>query len=186
MSPGPGDLVERLWTRLGRETVVVGVGNPFRGDDAAGCLVARHLREAESDRGDLGLRIVEAEEVPESFLGSIVQPPPDTVVLVDAVDLGSPLGTVALLEVEDLAGREASTHRPPLSLVAHYIREETGGDVFVLGVQPGSRHVGAAPSPEVSESARILAQVLETAVVLASLPDGRTLAFRGDVPEAPC
>jgi hydrogenase 3 maturation protease len=157
------NLTERLAARLGRETVVVGIGNPHRGDDAAGCLVARHLQESAWSAALPSLRVVDAEEVPESFLGLIVRPPPDTVILVDAVDLGEPPGTAALLEVEELEDREGSTHRPPLSLVAHYIRAETGADVFMLGIQPGKREVGAPPSVEIQKAAASLALVLEAA-----------------------
>ncbi len=186
MSPEPQDLTERLANRLGRDTVVVGVGNPSRGDDAAGCLVAMALREAEEERGTVGLRIVEAEEVPESFLGPIVRPSPDTVVLVDAVELGESPGSVALLEVEELAEREASTHQAPLSLVAHYIRRETGADVFVLGIQPGGREVGAAPSAEIREASGVLADLLEAAAILASLPDAAVEGLSAFSPEVPC
>jgi hydrogenase maturation protease len=186
MSPAPHDLAERVAARLGRETVVVGVGNPMRGDDVAGCLVTRALREGEAVRGALGLRIVEAEDVPESFLGPIVDPEPDTVILVDAVELQESPGTIALLEVDDLVEREASTHQAPLALVAEYIHRETGADVFVLGIQPGGRELGSTPSIEVRQSARFLAEVLETAAVLADLPEGSFPAFRGDSPEVPC
>ncbi|MFH1766328.1 MAG: hydrogenase 3 maturation endopeptidase HyCI [Gemmatimonadota bacterium] len=164
------DLTELLAARLGGETVVVGIGNPHRGDDAAGCLVARCLRESAGAAARSSLRIVEAEEVPESFLGPILRPPPNAVVLVDAVELGEPPGTVALLEVEEVEDREASTHRAPLSLLAGYIRAETGADVFVLGIQPGGRELGTPPSDEVRKTAGILADVLEAAAILAAFP----------------
>jgi len=156
-------LPELLAARLVGETVVVGVGNPLRGDDAAGCVVARTLRESTELAAIPGLRVVEAEEVPESFLDLIIRPRPDTVILVDAVEMGEPPGSAALLEVGELEDREGSTHRPSLSLVAHYIRAETGADVFLLGIQPGEREPGAPLSVEVREAATSLANVLEAA-----------------------
>jgi hydrogenase 3 maturation protease len=156
-------LTELLAARAGRQTVVVGIGNPHRGDDAAGCLVARNLRDSAQSARFPRLKVVEAEEVPESFLGLIVRPRPDTVILVDAVELGEPPGTAALLEVEDLEDRASSTHSPPLSLVAHYIRAQTGADVFLLGIQPGERGLGTSPSVEVQDAATHLAHVLEEA-----------------------
>jgi hydrogenase 3 maturation protease len=138
--------------------------------------------------------VVEAEEVPESCLDLVVRPGPDTVVLVDAVELGEPPGAVALLEMEDLVDREASTHRAPLSLLAHYIRSESGADVFVLALQPGCRQPGTLPCAEVTEAAGVLADLLETAAVLASLreagPTAPALAglhvSLADPPEVPC
>ncbi len=155
-------LPELLSARMGERTVVVGIGNPHRGDDVVGCLVAHALRRRP------GLRVVEAEDVPEAFLGTIVHPIPDTVILVDALDLGEAPGTVAFLEVGEVATREASTHRAPLSLLARYIQAETGADVFVLGVQPGERGIGGPPSEAVRHAAVTLAAVLRKASSSAS------------------
>lgn len=194
----PADLIRSLAARMGKDTVVVGVGNPWRGDDAVGCLVAGYLHTAVTSSGggkDTApprFRVVDAEEVPESHLDRIVRPAPDTVVLVDAVDLGAAPGSAAVLEVEELAGRHASTHRTPLPLLAHYIRRESGADVFVLGIQPAGRELGAPPSAEVAKAARTTAEILEAAAILAGLPaegkrpspsDTRRSSFdRGKVP----
>jgi hydrogenase 3 maturation protease len=182
--PDPG-LAARLAARLRRNTVVVGIGNPNRGDDAAGCLVAGTLSLTRPARK--GLKIINAEDVPESFLGPITESLPSTVVLVDAVELGQPPGAVALLEVEDLQDREASTHQAPLSLLARFVTAESGADVFVVGIQPGRREVGGAPSPEVVNAARVVAQLLREASMAQETLAPRiaaTLGLRRG--EAPC
>jgi hydrogenase 3 maturation protease len=155
-------LEELLSSRLRGDAVVVGIGNPQRGDDVAGSLVARLLMEAQARRRIPGMRVIDAEDVPEAFLGPITRPTPDAVVLVDAVELGEAPGAVALLEVEEMAGREAFTHSAPLALLARYVREETGADVFVLGIQPGRREAGALPGSEIVEAAGALARLLDT------------------------
>jgi len=186
MSPAPlldQDLVERLAVRFGRETMVVGIGNPWRGDDGAGCLVARFLGSPDGPGsgsapggarvpglGDpkLHLRVIDAEEVPESFLGSILDPPPNTVILVDAVEMNAPPGSVALLDLDQVEDRGASTHRAPLSLLARFIEAESGADVFLLGIQPDSRILGTQPCTEVQKAAVALAGVLREAARLAA------------------
>ncbi len=64
---------------------IICCGNPDRGDDGAGALVARRLRE-------LGIETVtrtgEASELVEAWRGA------DHVVVVDAVETGAPAGTV--------------------------------------------------------------------------------------------
>ncbi len=64
---------------------IICCGNPERGDDGAGALVARRLR-------DLGIeaetRTGEASELLEAWKGA------DHVVVVDAVETGAPAGTV--------------------------------------------------------------------------------------------
>ncbi len=66
---------------------IICCGNPERGDDGAGALVARRLRElgieAETHTG-------EAAELLEAWSGD------DHVIVVDAVETGAPVGTVSL------------------------------------------------------------------------------------------
>jgi hydrogenase 3 maturation protease len=147
-------LREELARRLSGRVVVVGVGNPLRGDDAAGCLAARRLQ------GTPGVRVVEAEEVPESFVGDIAAAMPDVVALVDAVDLGAEPGAVAVLEREQVATYAPTTHRMPLSLVMEVVQRRTGTDVFLIAVQPLTLAFGARVSPEVSATVEVLAAVL--------------------------
>lgn len=143
-----------LAARLAGRVVVVGVGNPERGDDGAGCLVANWLC------GAPGLRVIEAEEVPESFIGEIVAAGPDTVVLVDAVDLGAEPGSVAVVEKDEIAAGLPTTHRMPLSLLMEVVRRRTSADVLLLAIQPSTLAFGAPPSPEVAASARRVADML--------------------------
>jgi hydrogenase 3 maturation protease len=157
VAPGAG-LLEALAARLTGDVVVVGIGNPSRGDDAAGCLVTRRLPPVP------GLRAVVAEEVPESHLGAIVAGPPSTIVLVDAVDLGAPAGSVGLLDTRDLVRFTPTTHRVPLGVLAAWLAAETGADVFVLAVQPLQTRLGARVSPEVDEGTARLAAALGRAM----------------------
>jgi hydrogenase 3 maturation protease len=147
-------LADELAARLSGNVVVVGVGNPLRGDDAAGCLVARRLH------GTPGVRVIEAEEVPESFVGDIAAAVPDAVAMVDAVDLGREPGAVALLEKEQVAAYAPTTHRMPLSLVMEVAHRRTGADVFLIAVQPSRVDFGTLTTPEVSDSVERLAGML--------------------------
>ncbi|NJD20147.1 MAG: hydrogenase maturation protease, partial [Gemmatimonadetes bacterium] len=110
------------------------------------------------------LTVLLAVDVPESWLGPAAAARPDTVLLVDAADLGAAPGSAALLEPEDLAGGAAFTHRTPLSLLSTFLRRETGADVLLLAVQPRSLEWGEAMSPEVESSARHLGDILASAL----------------------
>lgn len=171
-------LTAALAARLHGTVVVVGVGNPDRGDDGAGCAVARCLR------GSRGLHVIEAEEVPESFIGEIAASGPDVVVLVDAVDLGAEPGSVAVVEIDALPEGLPGTHRTPLSLLAEVVRRRTGADVFLLAIQP--RHLGFAtpPSPEVAASAERVAGLIAELVRSASVGSASP-SMAGAAAEAP-
>lgn len=151
-------LEKALAGRLGGQVTVVGVGNPLRGDDGVGPLVAHDLRPVP------GLRVVQAEEVPESHLGRITAGPPDTIVVIDAVDLGAAPGSVALLGRGELAGFVPTTHRVPLDLLAAFLAGETRADVLVVAIQPRQTTLGAAMTPAVEEAAGLAAEVLNRAL----------------------
>lgn len=151
--------------RLKGNVTVVGVGNPILGDDSAGCLVARALR------GTRGLSVVLADDIPESYVCTITESEPDCVVLVDAVDMNAPPGSVALLEQVELSLYQASTHRVPLRLIADFIRRDHRADVFVLAIQPRQLWLGAGASPEVASAVELLADLIRRAVSLGQGED---------------
>lgn len=150
-------LLQQLQSRLQGTVAVVGVGNPFRGDDGAGCSVAERLRGAPR------VRAFNGEEVPENVLGQVVQASPDTVVFVDAVDLGAEPGSIALLEKDQLDGHCPTTHRAPLNLLMEFLRLETGADVVLLAIQPAHFDFGRPMSREVDTSVTLLAATIQQA-----------------------
>lgn len=96
---------KQLKERLKGNVVMVGVGNPLRGDDAVGpALVERLYGKIEADLLDVG-------EVPESYLSRITDLQPDTVLILDAVDVGAKPGSLAIIETSDLGNLNLSTHK---------------------------------------------------------------------------
>jgi hydrogenase 3 maturation protease len=147
-------LATQLAGRLTGRVVVMGIGNPLRGDDGAGSRLAESLLDT------AGVLVIDAEEVPENHLGRVVQARPDRVLLVDAVDLGATPGTVALLSVDELRSYAPSTHRVPLAVLADFLGKATGAEVLLLAVQPGRNGFGAGLTAEVEGSVSALATLL--------------------------
>jgi len=177
-------LRDLLAERLKGKVAVVGVGNPLRGDDAAGSLVAQRLIA-----DGVGARVIDAQEVPESYLGEVTRAGPDAVILVDAVDMGAAPGSVALLEKEDVGLYFPTTHRMPLALMMEFVRRETGADVFVLAVQPRQVGFRAPVSEEVTASVGLVADILAEVLLVragarhpASVPMIGTTAEGAAVP----
>jgi hydrogenase 3 maturation protease len=158
-------LARLLADRLKGSVAVVGIGNPLRGDDGAGCEVARRLD------GHTAALVFNAEDIPESHLVRIAAARPDTVLFVDAVDLGAAPGSVAVLEAKQMAGYCPSTHRMPLGFLMECLRRDTGADVFLLAVQPGRIGFGEPMSAEVTASITLLIETLER--LLPPLPAKR-------------
>ena len=95
-------------------TLVVGLGNPLRGDDGVGPLVVRAFARSLPQGAD-----VEVDEVPEGGLRLMERLVGyDTAILVDAVRSGEhPVGSVLRLEVDDIPTRHAASSHD-LSLTA--------------------------------------------------------------------
>lgn len=163
------ELVAALRQRLTGRVAIVGVGNPLRGDDGVGSLVARKLRRAfawvpaeETTCADrvTTVAVVDAEEIPESYLDVLEAARPAVVVIVDAADLGCAPGSLALFEGKGLEDHASCTHRSPLAPVARYLERCTGATVVLAGIQPGLPRWGSALSDEVEDTANRLANIL--------------------------
>jgi hydrogenase maturation protease HycI len=165
-------LATQLADRLKGSVVVVGVGNPLRGDDAAGCEVARQLE------GRSAALVVNAEEIPESHLVRIAASRPDTVLFVDAVDLRAAPGSIAVLESKQMTGYCPSTHRVPLGILMECLRRDVGADVFLVAVQPRQIGFGAPMSAEVEASVTLLIKTLEALLPAAPAGTESTSAAR--------
>ena len=163
------DLQEQLASRIQGNVVIMGIGNPCRGDDAAGSVVARRISDAP------GVRVIDAQDVPEDYLCLVVNQRPDTVVLIDSVDLDSAPGSVALLDKDQMAGYWPSTHRVPMRLLMDYLARETNARTFLIAIQPRHTVFLEPMSEEVYASVARLAEVLDS--VLKMLRMTANVAF---------
>ena len=154
-----GDPLVSRWRRMAPGKVLaVGVGNPMRGDDAAGLELARLLAEREA------CEVIIAEDVPENYLGPMLQSEAQTVIFCDAVDLREQPGAFALLDLDELAGPSLSTHNASLRLLARCLRQSGVRSVLIAAVQPQSTAWGGALSPTVRAGVASLADLLAEAL----------------------
>ncbi len=143
------------------KVIIVGVGNPLCGDDGLGPLLvgrlARRFRHLCIDAGD----------TLERHLGRIVRENPDTVLLVDAVHLGSAPGGHALLEPGELEEVGFSTHRLPLKMQLEELKQRVGSRIYLLAVQPRRLELGKRVCGEVKRSLRRLEKRITKAMAAA-------------------
>jgi hydrogenase maturation protease len=81
--------------------------------------------------------IINAEDVPENYLGPLESSGADLVLIVDAADFKGSPGEVRLIEMHELADQRFSTHTADLSLFKA-IPAESRPDGILIGIQPGS------------------------------------------------
>ena len=128
---------------------IVGIGNEFNGDDAAGVMVARKLgrRECASDAGHV--IVIEAGQAPENITAEMRKFQPEVVILVDAAQLDAAPGTINWIPWESTTGMSASSHSLPLGMLARYLTLEFGCAVHLLGIQPAQNDYYSNASLEV-------------------------------------
>jgi hydrogenase maturation protease HycI len=137
--------------------VVVGVGSEMRGDDAAGVEVVRRLRKVLKSPN---VFLIEGGVAPENFTSKIRRFQPSHVIFIDATDFGAEPGEVVLAEPEAITGESISTHTMSLSILAKYLREQTGAKIALLGIQPARARMGSEMSGAVKDSVKRVEEIL--------------------------
>lgn len=156
---------------------VVGVGQELNGDDAAGVLAARALRQRQR-AGSSGahrpapfsLLVIEGAHAPENCTGAIRQFAPDLVILVDAAEMGDPPGTVRWVDGREAGSLGASTHALPTSLIARYLAAELSCEIGVIGIQVQDTSLGAQVSPPVRRAIGSVCRGLSALLLEARAP----------------
>ncbi|MFA5275916.1 MAG: hydrogenase 3 maturation endopeptidase HyCI [Candidatus Omnitrophota bacterium] len=160
------NLKNLLKSRLNKaeRIALLGVGSEFRGDDAAGMLVARELASRIKSRK---FRVFLGATAPENLTGEIRKFKPSHLLIVDAADIGKKVGSVTMLCANDIAGATFSTHRLPVKLIADYLSRAVSCDTIVLGIHPESFLFAKAPSPKVKKAAKDISQILEEVICIS-------------------
>lgn len=154
-------------------TVVIGIGNRLRGDDAAGVVVAERLRPRVPD----GVEVVSCDEEPsrlmEAWAGA------ESVLLVDTVSSGASPGTLHRFD----AGEDAvpartfrsSTHAIGIADTIELARAlgRLPHRVRVYGIEAGSFETGSSLTPAVESAIAFLVKD-----VLAELEEERCTSAR--------
>ncbi|MBN2147581.1 MAG: hydrogenase maturation protease [Anaerolineales bacterium] len=149
------ELVGRI---CGKRAVILGVGNPMRGDDGVGPALVDMLQ------GRVDAVLIDGGEVPENFLNSLRAAQPQVVMIVNAIEMGIGPGGVALLELEHLFSPGRAGYCPGLAILGRLIHEITTADVFVLGVQPDSSIPDTSLSSPVAQSVQNIGDLLQTLI----------------------
>lgn len=136
-------------------TAILGVGSILRSDDGAGMYLIELLERALGERGDLLL--LGGSTAPENFTGVIKDFAPDTLLVVDASQMGDEPGAVTLIPEDRISGATFSTHMLPMPVMLSYLREECGCAVHVIGIQPKSIEMGEEMCAEVRAAVEALA-----------------------------
>jgi hydrogenase maturation protease len=146
-----------------KRTLIIGIGNSLRGDDAAGPSVARLLTSAPT-AADVRIHEREGAALLEVWEGY------DRVYLVDAVVSGAPPGTVHRFDVSEdplpCAAFASLSHDFNVLEAVELARalDCLPGSLVVFGIEGAVFNHGAAMSPEVADAATAVARTISEEV----------------------
>lgn len=127
-----GDINLRQRLAGAHRIAVVGIGDENSAVDRLGMEAAREIELMHLP----GVRVFFAGTVPESMTGPLREFHPDHILFLDAADMSSLPGTVAIIDPERIPKRHFSTHALPLSAVMEFLERDTGAKVTLIGIQP--------------------------------------------------
>ena len=140
------EVLAELGKRLKGRALILGVGNPLRGDDAAGCAVAKGLKAISS------LEVINCQDTPEKYVKDIIEKKPDTILIVDIADFEGSPGDVKIFEINQIVETGFSTHDMALKLLSKYVRAHVEADIFLLAIKPQAIGFDEPMSDAVQES----------------------------------
>jgi len=159
-----------------KKCAICGIGNPDRGDDAAGASVAAALFEKRGEsteersvfeyfEGGRSVMLIDAMTVPENYLGEIMEFSPDTLIFIDCADFNDgsiKAGAVRIFDERSLPSNEtASTHSIPLSVFTAILKDRLPEmKLLIAGIQPLSVEFGSAVSPAVGSACEKIIRAL--------------------------
>jgi len=152
---------------LSRQPVrVLGVGNAWRGDDAAGLMVARHLRKDNLPQVEVAESLGTGRALADAWQDA------DRVIVVDAMASGAPPGTISRFDANGPAvpfqgSRSSSTHCWGLAeaLALGKVFQNLPPVLIIYGIEGENFSLGDGLSPAVAaaipEAARRIAEDIQ-------------------------
>lgn len=138
--------------------VVLGIGNEIKGDDALGPNIAWKLNDLfkKNDR----VIVFDGGTVPENYTGLIRKESPTHIILVDAVEMKKEPGYIRVVQKEEIANYNISTHAMPVSFLIKFMETTINADIILVGIQPKNMELAEKISKEVEKSIDIVVNTL--------------------------
>ena len=134
--------------------LLLGIGNDLLGDDGVGPYIANHLLNSNWITIDAGI-------MPENYIRPVRNHKPDTIVIVDAVNMGLKPGSIRIIPPDLIRDCGLGTHQLPLTFVTDQLLSICTNVTFI-GIQPGSLDPDTFLTDPILKAAEFLLHVLNT------------------------
>ncbi|MFC1807486.1 hydrogenase 3 maturation endopeptidase HyCI [Candidatus Omnitrophota bacterium] len=140
------------------KVVIVGIGNILRGDDGFGPALIENLKPV------IKAICIDVGTAPENYAGKIAKEDPDTILIVDAVDLDLAPGEFDIIRKDEILETGFTTHDMSPKMFIGFLESETRADIFMLGLQPKSINFGDDMSNIIKESLETISAKIKEAL----------------------
>ena len=113
---------------------ILGIGNELNGDDAAGVLIVRYIKQKLPKFDQI--QLIEGSIAPENYSSVIRKFNPDWIWLIDVANFGEYPGCIRLFDPSRIETMSADTHRLSPDLLISYLQLDTNAKAFLIGIQP--------------------------------------------------
>ncbi|MFW6012858.1 MAG: hydrogenase maturation peptidase HycI [Candidatus Bipolaricaulota bacterium] len=137
----------------GQKRVLMGVGNPLKGDDGVGPYLADSLQHPEWVTINCGT-------VPGNYTSIVKRNSPQLLVVVDAAKMGLEPGKYRILPTDRVEGMITSTHNLPLTATMEYLSDYVENEILFIGIEPKSLDYTTHLTEEVLCGAKQLKELL--------------------------
>lgn len=136
-----------------RKIAILTIGNPLRGDDAAGVVVGKKLK------GNVGVDVFIGETAPESYVIKIVDSGYSHVIIIDTAVMSHPPGSIFVVDKNRIVEGIMTTHSIPISLIVDFL-EANNIKTLIIGIQPKNTDFVRGLSEEVENAVNKLVDIL--------------------------
>ena len=140
------------WLNRSEKLVIMGIGNNNRCDDGFGPAVTETLSDFVEKNGIGNVIVFSCYEAPENFTGPVKKEKPSHIIIIDSCITGQKPGNISIIKPDGIKETDISSHRMPLKLLCEYLRNETGADILIIGVEPYNMKEGSNFSDPVNKS----------------------------------
>jgi hydrogenase 3 maturation protease len=163
--------------------VIIGLGNPLRGDDAIGLEIIKQLRTLLSNSLSISrdqnsihytkykihdtkeVVLIDAETVLENFIGPVIKEQPSHILITDAVlDETKQSGDWMLVEPEQMDSGFHSTHSMPVSLFCEVVKKEISCTIMGIGITPEVMHASNTLSNSIDQTKNTLTEIIRNII----------------------
>jgi len=145
----------RLEPLADSKTIILGIGNTLKSDDAVGPVICQQIA------GKVSADVIDAGTVPENYINKIIRKKPQNMIVIDAVDFGGEPGAIKIFKSDQLSNIALSTHCLSPAMFIGMICSQISVNVLVIGIQPARTEFGRGFTVEVSQTAAELAMIIK-------------------------